>query len=491
MAIASYHLFVKSQSNKHQIYLRVTSNRKKSEFATGIYLDNVKEWNVNSESIRKSKYDSIVLNDRLEKLKTTAKKAEDILKQNDEVITSKSIISILRKLEDNTFYNQTKYSFISYAESYIQKTLEKNYWTSTKQYTLLNKLKCFLANCPPKKCAQVLRGRKNNEYISTLHVELEFKDITYTFLNEFKQYLQKMPNCNNPKVTLNPNTIKKNFEVFRTIYLAGVDELEEKGLSLARNPFSKLKLESVDPLRKEKLTDEEIERIKALQLEKHSIIWDARNCFLFAFYCAGIRAGDSIALRRNNIHKKSDGTYRLEYTMEKTHKKINIEILPEALEILSYYVDFNKLNSKFIFPFLGEGTIFEDTANNDEIKAMSVEQKKAFKKRISSIESSLNKQLAKIASMAGIEKKITTHIARHSFADKARKQDASTTDIKGLMGHSTVKMTENYLNNFDLESQDNTLKRVFANKSDTNKIVRDLLKNLSKEEINELLNNTY
>ncbi len=100
-----------------------------------------------------------------------------------------------------------------------------------------------------------------------------------------------------------------------------------------------------------KLTIEEIESLKALQLEEGSLIWHTRNCFLLAFYCAGMRAGDLIQLRENNIIYEN-GRWRISYRMDKTGTLKEILLLPESMAIITKYVDLNSRTSKYIFPLL-------------------------------------------------------------------------------------------------------------------------------------------
>ncbi|MBK7638425.1 MAG: tyrosine-type recombinase/integrase [Saprospiraceae bacterium] len=46
-------------------------------------------------------------------------------------------------------------------------------------------------------------------------------------------------------------------------------------------------------------------------------------------------------------------------------------------------------------------------------------------------------------------KKLTSHIARHSFADIARKKGISVYDISKALGHSSIAITEKYLASLD------------------------------------------
>ena len=82
------------------------------------------------------------------------------------------------------------------------------------------------------------------------------------------------------------------------------------------------------------------------------------------------------------------------------------------------------------------------------------------------------------------------HIARHSFANIARQKNANLYDISKSLGHSSLKITETYLSNFDTESQDKTMKHVF-NESITEEMKKEQLieqlKQLSSDKLAELL----
>jgi site-specific recombinase XerD len=73
----------------------------------------------------------------------------------------------------------------------------------------------------------------------------------------------------------------------------------------------------------------------------------------------------------------------------------------------------------------------------------------------------INKYLKTIAKKAEINKNISTHTARHSFADIARKKINNIYNLSKTLGHSDLKITEAYLASFDEEAVDNTLDEVF------------------------------
>lgn len=65
-----------------------------------------------------------------------------------------------------------------------------------------------------------------------------------------------------------------------------------------------------------------------------------------------------------------------------------------------------------------------------------------------------NRKLKEIAKIAGIDKVLTTYVARHSFATLLKQMVTSTDKISELMGHSDVQVTMTYLKEFDTEALD-------------------------------------
>ena len=68
---------------------------------------------------------------------------------------------------------------------------------------------------------------------------------------------------------------------------------------------------------------------------------------------------------------------------------------------------------------------------------------------ISSATAVINKQLKRVATKAGIEKNITTHVGRHTFATLLLTKGAGIYDVQELLGHHDVKVTQVYANMVD------------------------------------------
>jgi len=67
----------------------------------------------------------------------------------------------------------------------------------------------------------------------------------------------------------------------------------------------------------------------------------------------------------------------------------------------------------------------------------------------------INEHLKTIARKVEIDKKLTSHVARHSFAEIARVKGVPLYDINKALSHSSLAITEQYLSSFDESSLKN------------------------------------
>lgn len=469
----------KNSRGHYAIFIRITENRKHRKIKTSIELDSLSHWQKKGQRISKKEPNYISWNNSLDKEMEKVKQTYRELKDEGKVSTASTIINAVKK-EDKTF------NFISYAEEFAERTLSAgNYRTSTKYITFINKLKLYVNKVSAEEVANLPKKKEELKiYMSKLKEELLFTDITLSFLNKFKTYLQSLPNSKEEGLTLQQNTISKIFDNFASIYKKGVLELESEGLTIKNNPFENFKCETIET-NKEKLTESEIKLIEELSLEKGSLIWHCRNYFLFAYYCAGMRAGDLIQLRGINITSDK----RLIYRMDKTSTQKNIKLFEPALNILSHYLDIEQPTTNYIFPLLDNNAMYAKAISWEDKDKLPAEIKKNLMQQVNSKNSLINKYLKQIATMAGINKKLSMHIARHSFANIARQKNANVYDISNALGHSDIKITETYLSQFDYQSQDKTMAMVFDNNKEESKkeeLIR-LIRDMKTEDIESLI----
>ena len=71
----------------------------------------------------------------------------------------------------------------------------------------------------------------------------------------------------------------------------------------------------------------------------------------------------------------------------------------------------------------------------------------------------INDWMAKIRKKLGIEKKVTTYVARHTFSTILKRSGVSTEFIQESLVHTSMKTTESYLDSFE-----KTIKKEYASR---------------------------
>lgn len=179
----------------------------------------------------------------------------------------------------------------------------------------------------------------------------------------------------------------------------------------------------------------------------------AKNIWLYQFYCAGIRISDVIMLRYRNL-KYVDGKLIMSFVTYKTKRHFEMELNETAIELIEQY----KYSSK---P-LSELIIHDHEEFVFKLMKHGLEPKKRYT-YMDSIRISINNQLGKISSKLKLSIKLTTHTARHSFSQIALVNDVDVYTISKALNHSSLKVTESYLKQFDHEYVSDKLK-IFFNK---------------------------
>ena len=133
-------------------------------------------------------------------------------------------------------------------------------------------------------------------------------------------------------------------------------------------------------------------------------------------------------------------TYRVRYRMGKTQKTNDVLLVPQALAILEPYLD-------RAAPASGDG---DDEAEADPYLFDALDRydtttPEGLHKALSSRNAYANKLLREIAERAEIDAKVSFHVARHSFADLARKGGWSVYDVSRALRHSSLSITDGYL----------------------------------------------
>jgi integrase/recombinase XerD len=386
-------------TNEYTLLLRITINRKHARIKLN-YAIQEKHFNPSPKEykyVRASHPKHAKINNLIDE---KIQEAKDIISTLEKKHITVSANSVKDKM-----LSPTAISFIEYANQVAKTLKDNNHFGNYKKYqTLINKLSDY---------------RKGED--------LHFDEITPSFLAGFEANLVTAGNS--------INTINGNFRTIRAIFYRAI----EKGLvEQSKNPFFifKLKLSNSN---KDRLSIEEITKIEHLELDSNRLIFHARNAFIFSFYNAGIRVSDLIMLKWENVQNG-----RLTYRMFKTNNVHSLKLLEKPLAILDLY---RESGESFIFPFFSDKYDYSDPL----FLHNQIEAKTAL----------INKYLKQIATKAEITKNVTTHTARHSFADIARQKTDNIYNLSKTLGHSSIKVTEAYLASFDQKAVDDTMDSMF------------------------------
>jgi integrase/recombinase XerD len=415
------------------VYLRITAHgiAKYVSPKPPIYIT-PKQWDEDKQRVKKNHGSCGAYNKRLNDLILKAdllnNQYGDIsVSEFKDLIVKSKLVNTDNKITLEKDENEGNGDFVEYAKGVIQSIRnEGQYWNAKNIETALSKLIDY----------------EKTDIIT-------FKRITPEYIRNFRGHLHKLGN--------KTNTISKTLGSLKRIFSIA---LNENKIKIDENPFRGVKLEK-EKSNKQKLIDEEIDNIVNLELPEYSLIWHVRNYFMFSFFSGGIRFIDLAHLKWDNIHNGN-----LKYTMSKTDKTLEFELLPPAANILEYYGPSEP--GKLIFPILPDG--IEDAEIETQKKVLSA--KNAL----------VNKYLVKIQERAGIWQKeikvkdettgeiktatinsprLSMHISRHSFAYYAMRNGMNLFEIQAMLGHSSATITETYLKSLSPESISTALKTTF------------------------------
>lgn len=255
------------------------------------------------------------------------------------------------------------------------------------------------------------------------HLDIPFAEMDIVWLRRYEAFLRRKG--------LAENTIGIRFRTLRSIYNVAI---EEDAVSAELYPFKKLKVSKLhQETAKRALSKEDIERVLSYKSTNRYMRFPI-DIFAFTYYCGGINFVYIAHLTKANI---TDG--RLIYKRQKTKKLIKIPLQPQAVALIEKY---SNDESQYLFPILSD---FHKT---------DVQQANRIHKVISKV----NERLKQIGESLNLPIPLTTYVARHSQATVMKRAGVSTAVIREIMGHSSERVTQIYLDSFDNEQVDNALK---------------------------------
>lgn len=229
--------------------------------------------------------------------------------------------------------------------------------------------------------------------------DFEFRELNFQFVKNYELYLKTVRNCAN-------NTALKYIANLKTIVLRAI----AKEIIL-RDPFKQFKGKRTK-CNKKPLTTSELERIenKVFSSERLTV---ARDVFIFQCY-TGLAYIDAFQLKPSDIREGIDGSLWIMSSRQKSKSTTDIPLLPKAIEIMQKYQNHPLCRQR--------GTVLPVKSNQK-----------------------MNEYLKEIAGLCGITQNLNTHKARRTFGSTVTlKNGVSIHVVKEMMGHHSVKQTEEY-----------------------------------------------
>ncbi|WP_045114409.1 site-specific integrase [Microscilla marina] len=163
---------------------------------------------------------------------------------------------------------------------------------------------------------------------------------------------------------------------------------------------------------KESLILQEVLKIEKHVIDSKSALYRVRDCFLFQCF-TGLAYIDTYNLNGDDLLVGVDKRNWIVKKRQKTKVVAKVPIIKSAQDILDRYAhNIGKY----------DGRLLPVYASN----------------------SAYNKYIKKLMKEVGIDKKISSHSARFTFAEILRTSGAALDNIKDVLGHSEKKMTEHY-----------------------------------------------
>ena len=229
--------------------------------------------------------------------------------------------------------------------------------------------------------------------------DINIRGINHEFIMSYDFYLRSERNCNNN------STVKylKNFKKIILICIANG--------WLDKDPFIKYKPKVKEVIR-EYLTMEDLQRISDKQFTNVRLT-QVRDIFLFSCY-TGLAYADVKKLKREEISIGLDGQKWIFTSRQKTDTASRIPLLPTALQIMQKYEDHPECSDL--------GKLLPVLSNQK-----------------------MNSYLKEIADVCNIEKELTFHIARHTFATTITLANGvSIESVSKMLGHTNIRTTQHY-----------------------------------------------
>ncbi len=259
------------------------------------------------------------------------------------------------------------------------------------------------------------------------HLDIPFSEMDYNWLRRYETLLRKQGKSE--------NTIGIRFRTIRMIFNLAI---EMEVVKPEYYPFKKFKVSKLhQDTAKRAITKDDVQAIINYPTAgKGFYVCLAIDLFTFSYFMGGINFVDMAFLTERNVIDN-----RLIYTRKKTGKLINLPLQERAALLLKRYKDKSK---PYLFPILSDFHKTEQQRLN----------------RLHKVITKVNTVLKSLGEELNTPVKLTTYVARHSYATILKRAGVPTSIICESLGHSSEKVTQVYLDSFENSQIDKAMENL-------------------------------
>jgi len=277
--------------------------------------------------------------------------------------------------------------------------------------------------------------------------KLPFQIVTPSFLKEYEKWMLKFGKApqrkDGPETPASITTIAMYCRNVRTIFNEAIDA---GVITIENYPFSKKSGFRIPKAnnKKKALSEDVILAIMNFPCKPGkpdtpgSEQEKARDLWIFSYLCNGLNFTDICSIKQSDVNF-IDGSIEIYRSKTKDTKreemdKIKITLSSQTIAIIQKWGTSEKSPNAYLFPFIDN--------------QMSLERKKAAIKQVIK---NTNYHLNQISAALGLEVKINTYEARHTFATTLLRSEVPLAFISQSLGHTSISTTQAYLGSFESE----------------------------------------
>lgn len=371
----------RKKEGKFRLYIRISVDGRRAEIASNYYLQK-NEWDIRRNRVKSNAPHGVLINGYLDHAANEIKKHFLLHAANGDNLTAQE----LKELFIGKKEKAKQKSILDAFEYHSLKMSEKIKVGKVAKTTLAKYDYC------QTKVENFLKHtlKRNN---------LPLEELTMKFVTEFEHYLLVNEG-------MQTNSAHK--------YITNLKRIMNVAVSLEwipKNPFDNFRCSYTNPER-EILTQAELDTLQFKEIEITRLA-EVRDVFLFCCY-TGFAYSDIYNFNRDALTIGIDGEYWLSTMRQKTGTRESVPLLPVPLSIIDRYRE------------------HPVCLKSDKLLPVNSNQK-------------YNAYLKEIATLCGIKKNLTSHMARHTFATTVTLSNGVPLEtVSRMLGHTKIATTQIY-----------------------------------------------